>query len=178
MHTYPSVFLGETNNLLTWYRMTYRTSVIQRFWQSVKILMDIPQSLIGLGTTTPILFWCHALISSHLYAVATMEYGLDGCKVTIDLGILGMHTHLSMNIICKVEHRRAFRQTECPTLRCIAGNIVVIELTSDRLNEERVAIWILVGIVSHIPEHVSHSVNPCADVVIPSSGNTAKTGIY
>ena len=57
----------------------------------------------------PILLGAYAIVGTNLYAVTTAKNGLDGAKLAVDMGILGVHAHLGVNLEGKIQGSGSLR---------------------------------------------------------------------
>ena len=109
MNTDAAVCLLESDNFFARDRLAMFAAVVGGNSFLGQEGVDVPLGLISDDMVWPVLLGAYVLVGTYLYAVTTAKDGLDGAELAVDMGILGVHTHLGMNLEGKIQGSGSLR---------------------------------------------------------------------
>ena len=109
MNTDAAVFFLESDNFLARDRLAMFAAVVGGNSFLGQEGVDVPLGLISDDMVWPVLLGAYVLVGTYLYAVTTAKDGLDGAELAVDMGILGVHAHLGVNLEGKIQGSGSLR---------------------------------------------------------------------
>ena len=122
--------------------------------------VDGSTCLVGVDVTQPAVFGQLVLFGAHLNAIATLQLGEDRAESAIHTRKLGMVAHIGVNLVGKVEHRRALGQHDGVTLGGEDDHVIVVERRDHRLHESTFD-----TALCHVAQHATELADPVLDTL-------------
>ena len=110
-------------------------------------------------------------ICDYLHNVASVQFRLDGSQLSIDTGIMGMFTDITMDFESKVQCSGTLGQVDGLSLGSEDHDVIVVECCDHVLNEVTLLLMEL-----HILQYCAELLNPTAHIILTAFCNNAKLG--
>lgn len=127
VHFHRVVLPLEAYDFIARKRMTVRTADELGPALTGQIIAYEPAGLVGRHMSQPVRLRFRILVGAYLDAIASLEHGLDGRKLAVDSGIMGMFSYTAVYLESEIEGGSTFREYDAAPFRGKHHNVVIVE---------------------------------------------------